>query len=111
MKTTQMEAQHTPLKVWVERDMDAPGYRRIKLVDAEQFVICELTVSKESQLDEAEKQADRIVKAVNSHEALIKGLLELRDRLVMGQDSSGNSEINQDEIDLINSLLALSEGE
>jgi len=40
---------------------------------------------------------------------LVKGLYELRDRLTMGQDSSGNSEINQPEIDLINKLLDLTE--
>ena len=36
---------------------------------------------------------------------LIELLYELRDRLQMGQDRSGNSSINQDEIDLINDAL------
>ncbi len=57
-----------------------------------------------------QEQRENIVRAVNAHEPLIKGLLELRDRLTMAQDSSGNSEINQDEIELINGLLAKAEG-
>lgn len=62
---SQEKATPTPWQVWIERDMDAPGYQRIKLVDGEQFIIAELTVSKESQLPDVEKEADRIVKAVN----------------------------------------------
>lgn len=61
--------------------------------------------------DHQQETAAFIVRAVNSHEALIKGLLELRDRLTMGQDSSGNSEINQDEIDIINGLLDKAEAQ
>lgn len=60
--------------------------------------------------DEYQANAAFIVRAVNSYEEMLKGLYELRDRLVMGQDSSGNSEINQDEIDLINRLIAKAEG-
>ena len=60
--------------------------------------------------DEAKANAAFIVRACNAHHDLIKGLYELRDRLVMGQDTSGNSSINQDEIEMINSLLAKAEG-
>ncbi len=62
-----------------------------------------------NHLGNAQANAAFIVRCVNSHRELIKGILELRDRLTMGQDASGNSEINQDEIELCNSILAKAE--
>jgi hypothetical protein len=41
---------------------------------------------------------------------LIKTLLELRDRLTMEQDRSGNSETHKDEIDLINGAIKQAKG-
>lgn len=59
--------------------------------------------------ESAKANAAYIVLAVNSHGVLVAGLLELRYRLTMGQDSSGNADINKAEIEFINNILSQAE--
>lgn len=103
-------ANHTPTPWKVENEsIDKEGRQGYRIGNPKLGIVFDMVYSGHFAADNPGAHAAFIVRAVNSHKVLIKGLLELRDRLTMGQDSAGNSEINQDEINLINGLLAQAE--